>query len=109
MSSPEIVSTGKSSDKETFSFSKEQDGIKKTVRGEEVENGWIVTVDKEWEEKSVNGTSEWKFNSWKYISPVDPRELAKEKEDVQKPVINTEDAVSWLKSVSDSQGLLIVT
>ena len=34
-------------EKETFSFSREEDGVKKTVKGEHVENGWVVTIEKQ--------------------------------------------------------------
>ena len=104
-----ITATGKSSEKEKFSFSKEADGIKKTVRGEEVENGWLVTIEKEWEEKSPNSSSDWKYNTWKYISPKDPREIIKEQQQPKKPVIDTSAATDMLASVSASEGLLIVT
>ena len=109
MSSAEIISTGRSTDKDKFSFSREEDGIKKTITGSEVENGWLIRVEKEWEEKSPDGSSEWKFNKWEYISPTDPRETIKEQQQPTKPVIDTNMATEMLKSVSQSQGLLIVT
>jgi hypothetical protein len=110
MSDLKITATGKSSKKDKFSFSREEDGVTKTVRGEEVENGWIVTIEKEWEEKNpANDMSDWKHNSWKYISPKDPREIIKEQQQPKKPMIDTTVATEMLKSVSESEGLLIVT
>jgi hypothetical protein len=100
----------KSAEKEKFSFSKETDGVKKTVRGEEVENGWIVTVEKSWEEKNpANGYTDYKNNEWRYISPKDPREIINDQQQVKKPTIDTTAATDMLKSISDSQNLLIVT
>jgi len=107
MSSPDIVSTGKSSEKEKFSFTKEADGVSKTVRGEEVENGWLVTVEKSWEEARGDGGSDYKHNTWKYISPKDPREIIKEQQQPKKPIIDTNEATEMLKSVSASEGLIL--
>ena len=102
-----ITDKGKSSEKEKFSYSKEEDGVKRTVRGEEVENGWVVTIEKEWEEKSPNGSSEWKYNTWKYISGKDPREILKDAKQ-GKPIVNASEATAILNSVAAEQGMLIV-
>jgi hypothetical protein len=97
-------------EKKKFSFSKEEDGVTRTVSGEEVENGWLVTIRKEWEEKDpVKDYTDYKSSSWKYISPKDPREIIKEQQQPKKPVIDTNAATDMLKSVSDTEGLLIVT
>jgi len=108
MSEAETIGTGKSEDKEKFSFAKEEDGVKRTVKGEEVENGWMVTIEKEWEEKNpASGQSEWKYNTWKYISARDPREVLKDAK-AGKPITNPSDATDILNSVAASQGMLIV-
>lgn len=93
-------------EKEKFSFSREEDGVEKTVRGEEVENGWIITVEKRWEDKNpANDTSEWKYNTFKYISKHDPRKnLADEASDTP----NESDVKHMLGSVLNSPGSLIV-
>jgi hypothetical protein len=108
MSEAAIIETGKSTEREKFSFSKEEDGVKRTVRGEEVENGWIITVEKEWEEKNpATGQSDWKYGTWKYISSKDPREVYQDKQQQQKVPIPDE-ATSILNSVASAGGLLIV-
>lgn len=95
----------KPTEKETFSFSREESGVKKTVRGEQVENGWIVTIEKEWEEKNPDDTSEWKYNTFKYISKNDPRMNLADKSDDS----TDETAVKhMLGSVLETPGSLIV-
>ena len=68
-------------EKQTFNFSKELDGVTKTVRGEECENGWVISITKEWYEgESPNRT--WKNECKRYISkdnPLDKLEKSKEK------------------------------
>jgi len=63
--------------KETWSFSKEINGVKKSVRGEQVENGWIVTINKEWKEEIKRKDSDelmidWKYETKQYISKENP-------------------------------------
>ena len=93
-------------EKETFSFSREEDGVEKTVRGEQVENGWFITISKRWEEKNpANDYSEWKSNEFKYISKHDPRQnIADEASDT--PVES--DVKHMLGSVLNTPGSLIV-
>ncbi len=93
-------------EKEKFSFSREEDGVEKTVSGEEVENGWIVTIEKRWEEKNpANDYSDWKYNTFKYISKNDPRQnLADEPSDTP----DDTDVKHMLSSVLNTPGSLIV-
>jgi len=93
-------------EKESFSFTREEDGVKKTVRGEEVENGWIVTIEKSWEEKNpANDTSDWKYNEFKYISKHDPRLNLKDESDDS---IKQTEVKHMLGSVLNTPGTLIV-
>ena len=63
----------------SFSVSKKVDGVSTTVRGEKAENGWIVTIDKEWTE-GEGEKKEWKCETKKYISVEHPLEAIKDKE-----------------------------
>jgi hypothetical protein len=60
-------------EKQTFSFTKELDGVTKTVRGEECENGWVITITKEWY-VGESPNRERKNESKKYISKDNPLE-----------------------------------
>jgi len=92
-------------EKEKFSFSRDENGVEKTVRGEQVENGWVVTIEKRWEEKNPDDTSEWKYNEFKYISKHDPRKNLADKSDDS----TDETAVKhMLGSVLNTPGSLIV-
>jgi len=93
-------------EKEKFSFSREEDGVKRTVRGEQVENGWVLTVEKSWEEKNpANDTSEWKYAEFKYISKHDPRQNLKDK---SSDTPDETEAKHLLGSVLATPGSLIV-
>ena len=93
-------------EKEKFSFSREEDGVSKTVRGQQAENGWVVTIEKRWEEKNpANDTSEWKYNEFTYISKHDPRQnLADESDDST----DETQVKHMLGSVLNTPGSLIV-
>ena len=68
-------------EKQTFNFSKELDGVTKTVRGEECENGWVISITKEWYE-GESPNRNWKNECKRYISkdnPLDKLEKSKEK------------------------------
>lgn len=93
-------------EKEKFSFTREEDGVKKTVRGEQVENGWIVTIEKSWEEKNpATDTSEYKYNEFKFISRNDPR---KNLEDKASDTTDETEVKHMLGSVLSTPGSLIV-
>ena len=96
----------KATEKEKFSFMRNEDGIEKTVTGEQVENGWVITIDKRWEDKNpINNTSEWKYKTWKYISKHDPRKnLADDPADSS----DETDLKHTLGSVLNTPGTLIV-
>jgi hypothetical protein len=75
-----IKSSIMANEKQTFNFSKELDGVTKTVRGEECENGWVITITKEWcEGESPN--KQWKSESKKYISKDNPLEKIEKNKD----------------------------
>jgi len=91
---------------ENFEFSKKIDGVKKTVRGEKVENGWVITIEKEWEEKNpINDTSEWKYNTWKYISTNNPLKNTNPEE---KQSQEEADLANLLNSVAAAQGDIMI-
>lgn len=93
-------------EKESFSFSKEENGVKKTVRGEQVENGWIITIDKEWDEKNTLGeASERRYGCWKYISKENPMEKLEQQESAKDP---RDDVNNMLADITKSQGMLLV-
>jgi len=91
--------------KEEFSFTRDENGVKKTVRGQEVENGWVITIEKSWEEKRPDDTSEWKYNEWKYISKHDPRTNLK---DDPGDTTDQTEVKHMLGSVLSTPGSLIV-
>lgn len=85
--------------KQTFNFSKELDGVTKTVRGEECENGWVITISKEWYEGEGDNRN-WKTESKKYISKDNPLENMKDKKDkTEKDDIS--EMMNSLSSMSD--------
>lgn len=106
MSDAITIPGGDPKDKETFSFSKDIDGVKKTVRGEEVENGWIITIEKEWQEKLVGGGKDYKFNSWKYISKDNPMDKLNKESDGTEAEDN--DINNMLEEVAGASGMLLV-
>jgi hypothetical protein len=87
-------------EKRKFSFTKDVNGVSKTVRGEEVENGWVLTIDKEWKEKKDDGSMDYKYETKKYISKDNPFDSISKKEE--------ETAISLIKDVLDMEGSLLV-
>lgn len=87
-------------EKKKFSFTKDIDGVRKTVSGEEVENGWILTIDKEWKEIKENGETDYKYHTKKYISKNNPCDALPDKE--------KETATSLIKDVLNMDGSLLV-
>jgi len=100
----EVIGLDTKKEKETWSFSKDTDGVKKTVSGEEVENGWVITIGKEWREPLDNGDYNYKYETIRYISkdnPVDKLKTDKKDEDA-----NT--VVKLLSEIAGATGMLMV-
>lgn len=70
----------------------EKNGMRKTVRAEEVENGWLITIDKEGE---MDG--EYKYECKKYISKRNPFDEKEDKEDEKdfKTILNSIDTIEY--------------
>jgi len=87
-----------------FSVSKKIDGVEKTVCGEKVENGWIITIRKEWQDPPKEGSDygEWHNESKKFITVENPLDKLKgeQKNEMQ-------DAETLLGSIL-GQGVLMV-
>lgn len=90
--------------KKEWSFSKKVDEVEKTIRGEEVENGWIITISKNWKEPLENGGYDYKYETLKYISKENP--MDKLKTDKQEEKEST--VVSLLKEVANASGMIMV-
>lgn len=92
------------SDDKSFSVSKKIDGVEKTVSGEKVENGWIITVRKEWHDEPTEKDEygKWHDESKKFISVTNPLESLKGKAKTE-----FDDATALLDSIL-GQGLLMV-
>ena len=92
------------SDDKSFSVSKKIDGVEKTISGEMVENGWILTIRKEWHDEPKEGSDygEYHSDTKKYISVSNPLDKLKGagKSDIQ-------DAEEMLRSILGS-GMLLV-
>lgn len=91
-------------DDKSFSVSKKIDGVEKTVSGEKVENGWILTIRKEWQDTPKEGSDygEWHNESKKFISVENPLNNLKGKAQT-----DMQDAESMLSSIL-GQGMLMV-
>ena len=94
--------------KETFSFSKELDGVTKRVSGEQVENGWLITIHKEWYEESGMDGKQYKSGCWKYISKENPLNKLKDGKDANGRYDEAGDALGMLKDITSSAGMLLV-
>ena len=92
------------SDDKSFSVSKKINGVEKTVSGEKIENGWILTVRKEWQDPPKEGSSygDWQNESKKYISVENPLDKLKGK--LQDEVQDAEDMLNSILG----QGMLLV-
>lgn len=99
----EIAMTSKPEEKQSFSFSKETNGVTKTVRGEKVENGWIITIEKEWIRVDDDGDKHWEHESKKFITTKDPRESV-EKEETE----NTCAISNLISDIAGDNGMLMV-
>jgi hypothetical protein len=95
--------------KKQFSFSNTEDGIEKTVRGEQVENGWIITIDKNWREKSdkyPTGDGEYKYECKKYISKESP--LDKMEKNIDKKNKSENSILDTFKQIINGSGMLLI-
>ena len=100
----EVIGLKGKQEMESWSFSKDTDGVKKTVSGEEVQNGWIITINKDWKEPLDSGGYDYKYESMRYISkdnPVDKLKKDKKDEDA-----NT--VVNLLSEIAGATGMLMV-
>ena len=99
----EVAMTSKPEEKQSFSFSKENNGVTKTVRGEQVENGWVITIEKEWYTERDDGDGrDWQHESKKFVTTKDPRESMKAKEEETSPITNL------LNDMASSSGMLMI-
>lgn len=99
----EMAITSTPEEKQSFSFSKENNGVTKTVRGEEVENGWVITIEKEWTRISDDGDKHWEHESKRFVTTKDPRESAEKKEED-----NTSAISNLINDIAGDSGMLIV-
>ena len=91
-------------EKQSFSFSKDNNGVTKTVRGEQAENGWIVTIDREWyTDKDNSDDRDWHSETKRFITTTDPRESVKKDEGEDTSAIG-----SLISDIAGSNGMLIV-
>jgi hypothetical protein len=65
-----------------FKVSKTLNGITKTVRGEQVENGWVISITKEgnFGREREDGSREWEHETKKFISVENPLDKLKGKQ-----------------------------
>lgn len=91
-------------DKKSFEFTKDIDGVRKTVRGRQVENGWIISINKSWTEEL---TGEYKYVDQEYITKSNPLEKLQDEKAETK---DTEDSemINLVQSISGSTGMLMV-
>ena len=94
--------------KQSFSYSTEVNGIRKSVNVRQVENGWIVRVDKSWDEKNLLGQSDYRSEEKEYISSTDPRDLIKKKDPEEKESSIVGSVNSLMEELAGLQGMLIV-
>ncbi len=95
--------------KESFSFSKEVDGVTKTLSGRQVENGWLVTIRKEWRDEPKEGSDyrEWHSKEFEYVTKTNPVEDLKKKKKEEKGEGDTE-ITKLLSAFATNSGMLLV-
>lgn len=71
--------TMENQDRKTFEFSRKKDGVNINVRGRKVENGWVVSIDKNWKDGE-----EYKYDSKEYISVKSPLDKVLKKPEKKK-------------------------
>jgi hypothetical protein len=93
--------------KESYSYETESNGVRKSVRIRQVENGWIVSVNKSWNEKDDKGVDQYQYEDKEYISSKDPRGIIeKKKEDTEYSIIGSVN--SMMESIANLEGMLVV-
>jgi len=105
MSEEIVMSTSMPDEKQSFSFSKEDNGVTKSVCGEQVENGWVVTITKEWytDRDGNSDDKDWHSETKKFVTTKDPRESVKKDEGEDTSAIG-----SLISDIAGSNGMLIV-
>jgi hypothetical protein len=91
--------------KKTFSFSKEADGVTRSISGREVENGWVIDINKSWTEKDDDGNDRYKNDYKTYISKDNPLDKIK---DGKKEKKDDSGISGMLGDIATSMGMLIV-
>lgn len=99
----EVAIASKPDEKQSFSFSKENDGVTKTVRGQEVENGWVITIEKEWTRIDSDGDKHYEHESKKFVTTKDPRESVKTEQEENSCAIS-----NLISDIAGNSGMLIV-
>jgi hypothetical protein len=92
-------------EKKTFSFSKKVDGVTKSVNGREVENGWVIDIEKSWTETDNDGNDRYKNDYKTYISKDNPLDKLKEKKKEKKDDTGVS---GMLSDITSSMGMLLV-
>jgi hypothetical protein len=100
----EVKSAEVKESKDSFSFSKEEDGITKSVSGREVENGWIIDINKSWTSKDDRGYDKYECDHKTYISKDNPMEKIKDKKGKKED----NDVSEMMSSLSSLSGMLSV-
>ena len=92
------------SNEKEFSVSKKINDIEKTVSGEMVENGWIITIRKEWRDPPKDGETyrEYRSEVKKYISVTNPLDNLKGKQKT-----DMDNAEEMLGSILGSNMLMV--
>ena len=105
MSEEIVMSTSMPDEKQSFSFSKEDNGVTKSVCGEQVENGWVVTITKEWytDRDTNDDGKDWHSETKKFVTTKDPRESVKKDEGEDTSAIG-----SLISDIAGSNGMLMV-
>lgn len=87
----EVSGTMKSTEEKVTEFSSRKDGIERSIRVREVENGFIVEIRESGDKKGKDGCSHWYCENQTYISTVNP--LDDEEEDSDDKVGNVKEAI----------------
>ena len=98
-----------SDNKQTYSYSSEENGVRKSIDIRQVENGWIVCVESTSNQPNMLGQPEYKHSRKEYISSTDPREMIKKNENMEKEKTSIVGSVnSLMEELAGMQGMLIV-
>lgn len=100
-----VKSEEKKEEKKTFSFSKKVEGVTRSINGREVENGWVIDINKEWTEKDDDGNDRYKSEYKTYISKDNPLDKLKEGKKEKKDDTGITEMIG---SIASSMGMLMV-